>query len=104
VLRIDKRDTVVFYDKPHLRFERLLETYYAFVRKGLASFLKSIFVRVQENMFLTKLLNEGLAEAGPLDKNKLKHLFPEHLLLHADIAPSLTGKIVKSGLKKFNLD
>jgi carbamoyltransferase len=80
---IDELDAVVFYDKPLLKFERLLETYYAFVPKGLASFLKAIPVWVKEKMFLKKLLHEGLDEVGPYDKKKLKLLFPEHHLSHA---------------------
>ena len=39
---IDELDAIVFYDKPLLKFERLLETYYAFAPKGLRSFLKAI--------------------------------------------------------------
>lgn len=41
-LELDELDAIVFYDKPLLKFERLLETYYAFAPKGLASFLKEI--------------------------------------------------------------
>jgi carbamoyltransferase len=82
-LSLDDLDAVVFYDKPLLKFERLLETYYAFVPKGLASFLKAIPVWVKEKMFLKKLLHEGLSEVGPYDKKKIKLLFPEHHLSHA---------------------
>jgi carbamoyltransferase len=82
-LSVDELDGVVFYDKPLLKFERLLETYYAFVPKGLASFLKAIPVWVREKMFLKKLLHEGLAEVGPYDKKKMKLLFSEHHLSHA---------------------
>src|SRR5690349_18963001 len=71
-LCLDDLDAVVFYDKPLLKFERLLETYYAFVPRGLPSFLKSIPVWVKEKMFLKKLLHEGLAEVEPYDKKKLK--------------------------------
>jgi len=82
-LTIDELDAVVFYDKPLLKFERLLETYYAFSPKGLISFLTSIPVWIKEKMFLKKLLHEGLAEAGKYDKKKLKLLFSEHHLSHA---------------------
>ena len=41
-LEIDDLDAIVFYDKPLLKFERLLQTYYAFAPKGLVSFLKAI--------------------------------------------------------------
>lgn len=82
-ITIDELDAVVFYDKPLLKFERLLETYYAFVPKGIASFLKAIPIWVKEKMFLKKLLYEGLAEVGPYDKKKVKLLFSEHHLSHA---------------------
>ncbi len=80
---IDELDAVVFYDKPLLKFERLLETYYAFAPKGLRSFLKSIPVWLNEKMFLKKLIYDGLKEVGSCDKKKIKLLFPEHHLSHA---------------------
>jgi carbamoyltransferase len=80
---IDELDAVVFYDKPLLKFERLLETYYAFAPRGLISFLKSMPVWLKEKMFLKKLLHEGLSEVQKYDKRKLKMLFSEHHLSHA---------------------
>ncbi len=80
---IDELDAVVFYDKPLLKFERLLETYYAFAPRGLISFLKSMPVWLKEKMFLKKLLHEGLAEVQKYDKRKLRVLFSEHHLSHA---------------------
>ena len=82
-LRIDELDAVVFYDKPLLKFERLLETYYAFAPRGLKQFIISIPVWLKEKMFLKKLLIEGLIEVEPFDKKKLKLLFPEHHMSHA---------------------
>lgn len=82
-LEIDELDAIVFYDKPLLKFERLLETYYAFAPKGLASFLKAIPVWLNEKMFLKKLIYDGLKEIGNYDKKKVKLLFPEHHLSHA---------------------
>jgi carbamoyltransferase len=82
-LSIDELDAVVFYDKPLLKFERLLQTYYAFAPKGVVSFLKAIPVWLNEKMFLKKLLYDGLKEVGPYDKKKVKLLFPEHHLSHA---------------------
>jgi carbamoyltransferase len=82
-LDIDDLDAIVFYDKPLLKFERLLETYYAFAPKGLASFLKAIPVWLNEKMFLKKLVYDGLKEVGPFDKKKVTLLFPEHHLSHA---------------------
>lgn len=82
-LTIDELDAIVFYDKPLLKFERLLETYYAFVPKGLLSFLKAIPVWVDEKMFLKKEIYNGLKEVGQYDKKKVKLLFTEHHLSHA---------------------
>jgi carbamoyltransferase len=82
-LAIDELDAVVFYDKPLLKFERLLETYYAFAPKGLISFLKAIPVWLNEKMILKKLIVDGMKEVGSFDKKKLKLFFPEHHLSHA---------------------
>jgi carbamoyltransferase len=82
-LSIDELDAIVFYDKPLLKFERLLETYYAFAPKGLISFLKAIPVWLKEKMFLKKQLLDGLKDVGTYDKKKVKFLFPEHHLSHA---------------------
>jgi carbamoyltransferase len=82
-LTIDELDAIVFYDKPLLKFERLLETYYAFAPKGVISFLKAIPVWLKEKMFLKKQLLDGLKEVGEYDKEKVKFLFPEHHLSHA---------------------
>ena len=82
-LTIDELDAIVFYDKPLLKFERLLQTYYAFAPKGLVSFLRAIPVWLNEKMFLKKLLYDGLKEVGPYDKKKVNLLFPEHHLSHA---------------------
>jgi carbamoyltransferase len=82
-LEIDELDAIVFYDKPLLKFERLLQTYYAFAPKGLLSFLKAIPIWLNEKMFLKKLIFDGLTEVGPYDKKKVKLLFPEHHLSHA---------------------
>ena len=83
---IDELDAVVFYDKPLLKFERLLETYYAFAPKGVASFLKAMPVWLKEKMFLKKLLYDGLNQVEKYDKKKLRLLFPEHHLSHASSA------------------
>ncbi len=82
-LTINELDAVVFYDKPLLKFERLLETYYSFSPKGLVSFLKAIPVWINEKLFLKKLIYNGLKEIGDFDKKKINLLFPEHHLSHA---------------------
>ncbi|NLN60691.1 MAG: carbamoyltransferase [Deltaproteobacteria bacterium] len=80
---IDELDAVVFYDKPLLKFERLLETYYAFAPKGLRQFVTAIPVWLKEKMFLKKLLYGGLADIEQYDKKNLRLLFSEHHLSHA---------------------
>ena len=49
---------VAFYDKPFIKFERLLETYHAFTPKGLVSFLTSVPVWIKEKLFMKKMLKE----------------------------------------------
>ncbi|OQA00970.1 MAG: Decarbamoylnovobiocin carbamoyltransferase [Bacteroidetes bacterium ADurb.Bin408] len=82
-LELNELDAVVFYDKPLLKFERLLQTYYAFAPRGFLSFAKAIPVWLNEKMFLKKLIYNGLKEIGTYDKKKFKLLFPEHHLSHA---------------------
>lgn len=82
-LSMDQLDAVAFYDKPLLKFERLLETYQAFAPKGLPSFLTGMPVWLKEKMFLKRLLHEELEKIGPYDRKKVKLLFPEHHLSHA---------------------
>lgn len=77
-------DAIAFYDKPLLKYERLLETYYGFAPKGLKSFLMSMPIWMKEKIFLKRLLKEELEEIDPtFKKNKVKFLFPEHHLSHA---------------------
>ncbi|HRY99292.1 MAG TPA: carbamoyltransferase [Bacteroidales bacterium] len=76
----DELSAVVFYDKPFLKFERLLETYHAFAPKGYRSFLTSIPVWIKEKMFMKRMLREELAQFGT---GKVPLLFPEHHLSHA---------------------
>ncbi len=80
---VDELDAIVFYDKPLLKFERLLETYYGFSPKGLQSFIMAIPVWLREKMFLKRVIHEELAKIGPYSKTKVKLLFPEHHLSHA---------------------
>jgi carbamoyltransferase len=82
-LSMAELDAIVFYDKPFLKFERLLETYYAFAPRGLVSFWKAIPVWIKEKLFLKKLLKDELKKIGPWDSKKTKMLFPDHHLSHA---------------------
>jgi carbamoyltransferase len=56
-------DAVVFYDKPLLKFERLLETYYAFAPKGFVSFNKAIPVWLREKLFHKREIRQGLKDS-----------------------------------------
>ncbi len=76
-------DAIVFYDKPLLKFERLLETYYAFAPRGVRSFITAMPVWIKEKMFLKRMINEELVQLGYDKKKPVKILFPEHHLSHA---------------------
>jgi carbamoyltransferase len=79
-VRCQDLDAVAFYDKPLLKFERLLETYDAFAPSGLASFNSAIPVWIKEKLFMKRLLRTHLAELGT---DRVPLLFPEHHLSHA---------------------
>lgn len=81
--KLDELDAIAFYDKPFLKFERLLETYYAFAPKGLLSFVTSIPVWLKEKIFLKKLILDELKKIEDFNKRRIKLLFPEHHLSHA---------------------
>lgn len=73
-------ECVVFYDKPFLKFERLLETYHALAPKGLRSFLTAIPVWIKEKLFMRSMLERELKAIGAA---KLPPVyFPEHHLSH----------------------
>lgn len=77
-------DFVIFYDKPLLKFERLIETYLAFAPRGLASFIRSMPVWIKEKLFLPRLLSQGLNQAlSCREKWDKKFLFAEHHQSHA---------------------
>ena len=75
-------DHIVFYDKPFLKFERLLETYIAFAPKGFRSFQMAIPLWLREKLFQKSLLLKQLRE---FDRDIVgdKLLFTEHHLSHA---------------------
>ncbi len=74
---------ITFYEKPLLKFERLLETYHAFAPKGLVSFVSAIPLWIKEKLFMRKFLLEQLQQFGT---TKIPLLFPEHHLSHASSA------------------
>ena len=77
-------DNVVFYEKPFVKFERLLETYLAFAPKGFTSFSKAMPLWIKEKLFQKSVLIKELKKS--LDENinwRERLLFSEHHLSHA---------------------
>jgi carbamoyltransferase len=80
--RLQDVDHVVFYEKPFLKFERLVETYLAYAPRGLASYVKALPVWLDEKLFQRKMLSEELKRIDPaFDPARLR--FTEHHLSHA---------------------
>lgn len=76
-------DFVAFYDKPFLKFERLLETYMAFAPRGFRSFAMAMPVWLREKLFQKDLLIDELKAIDPDFQARDRLLFPEHHLSHA---------------------
>lgn len=76
-------DHVAFYDKPFLKFERLMETYTAFAPRGFQSFRVAIPVWLREKLFLKDLLSEELGKLDPDQDWAARLLFAEHHMSHA---------------------
>ena len=79
----DEIDIVSFYDKPFLKFERLLETYVAFAPRGFESFRKAIPIWLREKLFLKDLLIKELSYLAPKIEWEGKLRFSEHHVSHA---------------------
>ena len=82
-LKLSDIDCVVFYEKPFLKFERLLETYVAFAPKGFLSFCKAMPIWLGEKLFQKKLILNYLKTNDPNFNNENKIFFSEHHLSHA---------------------
>ena len=83
-LKLHDIESVVFYDKPFLKFERLLETYLAFCPKGIKSFLASMPVWLTEKLYLKMVLRKELSLLQDSSEEVLpKLLFTEHHQSHA---------------------
>lgn len=74
---------IVFYEKPFIKFERLLETYHAFAPKGIMSFVSAIPVWIKDKLFMKKMLKDELSKFGTIQS---PIWFPEHHLSHASSA------------------
>ncbi len=82
-LKLSEVDHIVFFEKPFLKFERLLETYVAFAPKGFLQFTKSMPIWLKEKLFQKKLLLNHLKEHDSNFNNENKICFSEHHLSHA---------------------
>ena len=82
-VRLDEVDLVAFYDKPFLKFERLLETYLAFAPRGFASFRMAIPLWLREKLFLKDYLKRELAQHRSDFDWDQRLVFSEHHLSHA---------------------
>ena len=77
-------ENVVFYDKPLIKFERLLETYLSYAPRGLRSFIAAMPVWLKEKLYLKSTLKKELLQLGGIEKNELPALmFAEHHQSHA---------------------
>lgn len=92
IIDISDLKCVIFYEKPYIKFERLLETYHAFAPRGLKSFSHAIPVWLKEKLFMKGYLRKELRSLGIPSTVPL--LFPEHHLSHAASAfyPSPFGE------------
>ena len=82
-LKLNEIDHIVFFEKPFLKFERLLETYMAFAPKGFKSFSLSMPIWLREKLFQKKFLFDKLKEHDKNFKDISKIKFSEHHYSHA---------------------
>ncbi len=80
---LDEVDNVVFFEKPLIKFERLLETYLANAPHGFSSFRMAIPLWIKDKLFQKPNLEKALAEFAPSGKLEGKLLFAEHHESHA---------------------
>ena len=85
-LRLSEVDQIVFFEKPFLKFERLLETYVAFAPKGFVSFSKAMPLWIKEKLFQKKLLFKKLQDHDENYKSDENIFFSDHHLSHASSA------------------
>ncbi len=82
-INLNEIDQIVFYEKPFLKFERLLETYVAFAPKGFIQFSKAIPIWIKEKLFQKKLLIDNLKKIEGKFNDHDKIFFSEHHMSHA---------------------
>jgi carbamoyltransferase len=79
-------DAIVYYEKPFIKFERLIETYLKNSPKGILSFLKAMPIWIKEKLFMKKIILDRLKEIDPEFNDQNKIFFSEHHLSHASSA------------------
>jgi len=82
-ITLDDVDYVAFYEKPFIKFERLLETYVAFAPRGFQSFSAAIPVWIREKLFQKNVIRDELKKFAPDFDWQNKLLFTEHHVSHA---------------------
>ena len=82
-LKLSQIDYIVFFEKPFLKFERLLETYVAFSPRGFESFCKAMPIWLSEKLFQKNLLFKELKKHDENFNDKSKIMFSDHHLSHA---------------------
>ena len=82
-IKLSEVDQIVFFEKPFLKFERLLETYVAFAPKGFVSFSKAMPLWIKEKLFQKNLLFKKLKEHDKNYKSDKNIFFSDHHLSHA---------------------
>jgi len=82
-LKLSEVDQIVFFEKPFLKFERLLETYVAFAPRGFVSFAKAMPLWIKEKLFQKNFLFKKLQEHDQKYKSDKNIFFSEHHLSHA---------------------
>ena len=82
-IKLSEVDQIVFFEKPFLKFERLLETYVAFAPKGFVSFAKAMPIWIKEKLFQKNLLFNKLKEHDKDYKSDQNIFFSDHHLSHA---------------------
>jgi carbamoyltransferase len=82
-IKLHELNAIVFYEKPFLKFERLLETYIAFAPKGFKSFSASMPIWLREKLFQKDIIFKELQKIDETFKNLKKIKFSEHHISHA---------------------
>ena len=82
-LKLSEIDQIVFFEKPFLKFERLLETYVAFAPRGFISFAKAMPLWIKEKLFQKNLLFNKLKNHDKNLKSDQNIFFSDHHLSHA---------------------